>query len=135
MTVTDNDDTGDRQNVLVVDDDRKLARLLGLWLERAGFSCTLAECGDQALWEIYRSEPDVLVLDVMIPHPCGIEICRHLRASGFDRPIVMISARSNPEDEEATSRAGADRFLAKPFPLEHLEGTIRELLGAPAPAT
>lgn len=114
--------------VLIVDDDQKLALILARWLGQVGFSCTVAESGDEALWSINRAEPDALVLDVMIPHPGGVEVCRHLRAGGFTGPIVMISARSNPEDRAATARAGADRFLAKPFALDALATTLRELL-------
>jgi DNA-binding response OmpR family regulator len=115
--------------VLVVDDDTKLARILAAWLEDAGFSCSIAESGDQALWAMNDGGVDALVLDVMIPHPSGVEVCRHLRAGGFAGAIVMISARSNPDDQEATSRAGADRFLAKPFALDLLVTTLREALG------
>ncbi len=121
--------TEPHRSVLVVEDDQKLSRILAAWLEQAGFACVVAESGDQALWAMNSGEPDALVLDVMIPHPSGVEVCRHLRACGFGGAIVMISARSSPGDR-AAARAGADRFLAKPFPLDDLVATLRELLDA-----
>ena len=114
--------------VLIVEDDHKLAAVLARSLERAGYPCTIAESGDQALWAVDARPPDALVVDVMIPHPSGIEVCRHLRSRGFDGPIVVISARSNADDRAAAQRAGADRFLAKPFALAELVSTLDSLI-------
>jgi DNA-binding response OmpR family regulator len=121
------------RQVLIVEDDHKLAAVLARSLERAGYTCTIAESGDQALWAVDARPldarpPDALVVDVMIPHPSGIEVCRHLRSSGFDGPIVVISARSNADDRAAAQRAGADRFLAKPFALAELVSTVDSLI-------
>lgn len=116
------------RQVLIVEDDHKLAAVLARSLERAGYTCTIAESGDQALWAVDARPPDALVVDVMIPHPSGIEVCRHLRSSGFDGPIVVISARSNADDRAAAQRAGADRFLAKPFALAELVSTLDSLI-------
>jgi two-component system response regulator MprA len=115
------------RRILVVDDDDKLAGLLVRALERAGYACAVASSGDQALWGMAAQRPDALVLDVMIPHPSGVEVCRHLRSAGFDGPIVMISARSNPDDRTTAMAAGADVFLAKPFPLADLVGCLTAL--------
>ncbi|HEY8524441.1 MAG TPA: response regulator transcription factor [Acidimicrobiales bacterium] len=121
--------TADRpRDVLVVEDDTKLAAVIVRACERAGFTCRTATSGDQALWAINDGRPDALVLDIMIPHPSGIEVCRHLRNIGYDGPIVAISARSGPDDQAAAQRAGADRFLAKPFALADLVGRLDELL-------
>jgi DNA-binding response OmpR family regulator len=111
--------------VLVVDDDDKLSDVLARSLERSGFTCLTAASGDQALWDQLIHAPDALVLDVMIPHPSGVEICGYLRARGFSGAIVMISARAQAEDRAAALRAGADAFLAKPFPLGLLVDTLR----------
>ena len=96
----------------------------------AGYVCRVATSGDQTLWAVSDHRPDALVLDVMIPHPSGVEVCRHLRSTGFRGAIVIISARSNPDDRAAAGRAGADRFLAKPFVLADLVGTLDELVKA-----
>jgi len=110
--------------VLVVDDDDKLADVLVRSLTRSGYECLVAASGDQALWDQVTHAPDALVLDVMIPHPSGVEICGYLRARGFAGAIVVISARAQAADRAAALRAGADAFLAKPFPLMLLIDTL-----------
>ncbi|MEO8698066.1 MAG: response regulator [Acidimicrobiales bacterium] len=116
-------------SVLVVDDDEKLASVIVRFLGRAGYRCTTARSGDEALWALNRSTPDAIVMDVMIPHPSGIEVCRHMRAEGFAGPIVVISARSTMGDRAAAARAGATRFLAKPFPLSELVSSLASMIG------
>jgi DNA-binding response OmpR family regulator len=117
--------------VLVVDDDAKLAGILVRALERAGYECIDAQSGDQALWAVMSGRPHAIVLDVMIPHPSGVEVCRYLRGQGWGGGIVMISARSNPDDRAAATRAGADVFLAKPFGLTELVAAVQSLVGSP----
>jgi DNA-binding response OmpR family regulator len=104
-------------DVLVVDDDVKLSSVLVRSLERAGYRCRAAHSGDEALWALNDAPPDAVVMDVMIPHPSGIEVCRHFRAIGFVGPIVVISAHADAGARSAAMRAGASDFLAKPFPL------------------
>lgn len=115
-------------SVLVVDDDLKLASVIVRCLERAGYACTAAHSGDEALWALNRQAPDAIVMDVMIPHPSGIEVCRHMRATGFAGPIIVISARSTPDDRDAATRSGATDFLAKPFPLANLLSSLDSAL-------
>ena len=118
-----------RGRVLVVDDDPKFARLAVRSLERAGYECVVGESGDQALWAVLRHQIDAIVLDVMMPHPGGMEVCRHLRANGWIGGVVIVSARSNPSDQATAARAGADAFLSKPFPLDSLVSAIDALVG------
>ena len=118
-------------NVLVVDDDEKLASVMVRFLERLTYRCTTARSGDEALWAVNRSTPDAIVMDVMIPHPSGIEVCRHMRAEGYAGPIVVISARSTPGDRAAATRAGATYFLAKPFPLADLAMSLSSVIIRP----
>jgi DNA-binding response OmpR family regulator len=115
-------------NVLVVDDDEKLASVIVRFLERVGYRCTIARSGDEALWAVNRSTPDAIVMDVMIPHPSGIEVCRHMRADGYTGPIVVISARSTPGDRAAATRAGATYFMAKPFALAELASSLASVI-------
>jgi DNA-binding response OmpR family regulator len=124
-----------RGRVLVVDDDPKFASVAVRSLERAGYECVTGESGDQALWAVFEHKPDVIVLDVMMPHPSGIEVCRHLRARGWTGGLVIVSARSNPADRATAVRAGADAFLGKPFPLGELVAAVDALApqgGTPA---
>lgn len=116
------------RHVLIVEDDHELAAVLARALQRAGYTCATAGSGGQALSAVDARPPDALVVDVMIPYPGGIEVCHHLRRSGFDGPIVVISARSNADDRAAAQRAGANRFLAKPFALAELVSTLDSLI-------
>jgi two-component system response regulator MprA len=106
--------------ILLVEDDAKLADVLARFLRRAGYACAIAESGDKALWELNDYVPAGIVLDVMIPHPGGIEVCRHMRTCGYEGRIVVMSARSTPDDQAVARRAGADVFLSKPFALRDL---------------
>ncbi|WP_158553925.1 response regulator transcription factor [Micromonospora deserti] len=115
---------GERGVVLVVEDDRKLARIVVRMLERAGYRCVTGASADQALRAVDEHHPDAIVLDVMIPGPTGIEVCRHLRADGWVGGVIMISARSSPADRATATAAGADAFLGKPFPLAQLVSTV-----------
>jgi DNA-binding response OmpR family regulator len=114
--------------VLVVDDDPKFVRIAVRRLERAGYDCVTGESGDHALWAVADQHPDVIVLDVMMPHPSGIEVCRHLRADGWTGGVVVVSARSSPADRAAAERAGSDVFLGKPFPLDDLVSAVGRLI-------
>jgi DNA-binding response OmpR family regulator len=114
--------------VLVVDDDPKFVDITVRSLERAGYECITGGSGDQALWSVLDSHPDVIVLDVMIPHPSGIEVCRHLRVDGWTGGVVVVSARSSVSDRATAERAGADVFLGKPFPLSELVGVVDALV-------
>jgi DNA-binding response OmpR family regulator len=120
-----------RGRVLVVDDDPKFARLAVRALELAGYECLVGDSGDQALWAVLRRHIDAIVLDVMMPHPSGMEVCRHLRANGWTGGVVIVSARSNPNDQATAARAGADAFLSKPFPLDELVSAIGALVRNP----
>ena len=96
------------------------------------YTSAAAESGDQALWAVTAHEPAGLILDVMIPHPSGLEVCRHLRSDGYGGAIVVISARGNPDDRAAALRAGADAFLAKPFTLSDLTDSLDAALATRA---
>jgi two-component system, OmpR family, response regulator len=118
-----------RGRVLVVDDDPKFAGIVVRCLDRAGYECVVADSGDQALLAVREHDPDAIVLDVMMPPPDGIEVCRQLRADGWTGGIVMVSARSNPSDRDVAKQVNADEFLGKPFPLAELVSAINTLVG------
>lgn len=113
--------------VLVVEDDAKLASLIGRMLDRAGYRAVLAPTGDDALRLMREQRPDAVVVDVMIPHPDGIEVCRKFRRDGWGGPIIAVSARSSPDHCRRTIEAGADAFLGKPFRLADLVATLDDL--------
>ena len=110
--------------VLVVEDDERLGPLVGRMLARAGYVWELATTGDDALRAMRERRPDAVVVDVMIPHPDGIEVCRQFRRDGWAGPMLAMSARNSPDDRRRVLAAGADAFLAKPFPLGDLVASL-----------
>ncbi|MBP2335899.1 two-component system response regulator MprA [Saccharothrix coeruleofusca] len=114
--------------VLVVDDDEAVRRSLTQALRRDGYQVSVAVDGAQALDEVGRVRPEVIVLDVLLPEPNGLEICRRLRRRGDRTPILMLTARDLVEDRVAGLDAGADDYLVKPFALDELRARLRALL-------
>jgi two-component system response regulator MprA len=113
---------------LVVDDDEAVRRSLVQALRRDGYEVSIAVDGPQALDELSRVQPEVIVLDVLLPEPNGLEICRRLRRRGDRTPILMLTARDLVEDRVAGLDAGADDYLVKPFALDELRARLRALL-------
>ena len=119
----------DVRRVLVVEDDEKFAGLLARAFSHLGFSAALAVTGDGALDAMREDRPfSAVVLDIMIPHPDGIEVCHQLRRDGWDGPIVIISALDGSDTRTRARSAGADVFLPKPFRLEELMDAVATLV-------
>ncbi|WP_194906556.1 response regulator transcription factor [Catenulispora rubra] len=114
--------------ILVVDDDPAVRRALEHALRRDGYQVALAASGTEALSEHAENPPDALVLDVMMPEPNGLEICRRLREVGDGTPILLLTARDLIDDRVAGLDAGADDYLVKPFALAELRARLRALL-------
>ena len=114
--------------ILVVDDDPAVRRALEHALRRDGYQVSLAASGTEALSEHAENPPDALVLDVMMPEPNGLEICRQLRGAGDGTPILLLTARDLIDDRVAGLDAGADDYLVKPFALAELRARLRALL-------
>jgi two-component system response regulator MprA len=114
--------------VLVVDDDDAVRRSLAHALTRDGYEVAVAADGATALASLAAGRHDAVVLDILMPEPNGLEVCRTLRARGDRTPILMLTARDLVADRVAGLDAGADDYLAKPFALEELRARIRALL-------
>lgn len=114
--------------ILVVDDDRAVRESLRRSLSFNGYSVELAHDGVEALEKIAAERPDALVLDVMMPRLDGLEVCRQLRSTGDDLPILVLTARDSVSERVAGLDAGADDYLPKPFALEELLARMRALL-------
>jgi two-component system, OmpR family, response regulator MprA len=114
--------------ILVVDDDRAVRESLRRSLAFNGYSVDLAQDGLEALDLIAGDRPDALVLDVMMPRLDGLEVCRQLRSTGDDLPILVLTARDSVSERVAGLDAGADDYLPKPFALEELLARLRALL-------
>jgi DNA-binding response OmpR family regulator len=123
--------------VLVAEDDRKQAHLIQLYLEREGHSVLVVSDGRRALEQTRARQPDLLVLDVMMPGVDGFDVCRILRAES-DLPILLLTARSTEDDKLLGLDLGADDYVTKPFSPRELAARVRALLrrvGKGAPAT
>ena len=114
--------------ILVVDDDRAVRESLRRSLQFNGYQVDLANDGQQALESVSSARPDAMVLDVMMPRVDGLEVCRRLRGTGDDLPILVLTARDTVSDRVAGLDAGADDYLPKPFALEELLARLRALL-------
>ncbi|WP_067474111.1 response regulator transcription factor [Nocardia amamiensis] len=114
--------------ILVVDDDRAVRESLRRSLTFNGYSVDLAVDGVDALEKATAQRPDALVLDVMMPRLDGLEVCRRLRSTGDDLPILVLTARDSVSERVAGLDAGADDYLPKPFALEELLARLRALL-------
>src|SRR6478609_2307593 len=113
--------------VLVVDDDTALSEMIGIVLRSEGFEPVFCADGDEAL-EIFRaSQPDLVLLDLMLPGKDGTEVCRLIRAeSGV--PIVMLTAKADTVDVVLGLESGADDYIAKPFKPKELIARVRARL-------
>ena len=114
--------------VLIADDDRAIRDALTRALGLEGYDVVQANDGNTALSLIESTQPDVAILDVMMPNIDGLTVCRVLRAEHNRLPILMLTARTETPDRVAGLDAGADDYLAKPFDLDELLARLRALL-------
>ena len=117
--------------ILVVDDERAVRESLRRALELEGYQIELAADGSEALVRLMEngdSQPDAVILDVLMPGVDGLEVCRRLRRSGNSVPVLMLTARDEIENRVAGLDAGADDYVTKPFALEELVARVRALL-------
>jgi two-component system phosphate regulon response regulator PhoB len=117
-------------NILVVEDEDSLATLLQYNLEKEGYKVALAGDGEEALIQVDERQPDLVVLDWMLPKVSGIEVCRRLRGRAETRniPILMLTARGEESDRIRGLDTGADDYVIKPFSMNELSARIRAVL-------
>ncbi|MFI9649933.1 response regulator transcription factor [Streptomyces sp. NPDC052040] len=116
------------QTVLLAEDDRAIRHALERALTLEGYQVTAVADGVEALAQAHRTQPDVLVLDVMMPGIDGLQVCRVLRAEGDRTPILMLTALVETADRIAGLDAGADDYVVKPFDVEEVFARLRALL-------
>jgi len=118
------------REVLVVEDEPDIRRLVVLHLERDGFRCRTATSGSDALREVKTAVPDLVVLDLMLPELDGLEVCRRLRGdtSTASVPIIMLTAKSDEVDRIVGLEVGADDYVGKPFSPKELVARVRAVL-------
>jgi DNA-binding response OmpR family regulator len=115
--------------VLIVDDDRHMRRLVRYLLEKDGLECFEAEDGIEALAEARRLEPQVMVLDVMLPGLDGYSVCKMLKYGEHMTGIriIMLTSRTKPIDKETGYHTGADLYLTKPFEPDELVSAVKSM--------
>jgi two-component system response regulator MtrA len=124
------------QSVLIVDDEPMARQLLRLMLVRAGFNVSEAEDGFDALEKVRSSQPDIVLLDVMMPGIDGFSVCQTLRKqeNTSNLPIIMLSAKTDLESINEGLRVGATKYLTKPISPEDLTQHVRDALNDVAPS-
>ena len=122
--------------VLVVEDEEAISHLLKYNLTAEGFDVTVVDDGDDALMAADETQPDIILLDWMLPNVSGIEICRQLRARKETReiPVIMLTARAEEEDRLRGFDKGADDYVTKPFSMKELVARIHAVLRRANPA-
>lgn len=124
--------------ILIAEDDRAVREALDRALRLEGYETSLAAHGSEALEALERGgRVDAVVLDILMPHVNGLDVCRRLRSRGDRTPVLMLTARHEVGDRVAGLDAGADDYLTKPFALDELLARIRALLrrAGPPPET
>lgn len=121
--------------ILVVDDEPAVRDALTAGLAFEGYDVRQASDGVAALAEVDREPPDLVLLDILMPHMDGLTVCRRLRSGGNDVGVLMLTARDTVGDRVTGLDAGADDYLAKPFELDELLARVRALLRRSEAAT
>jgi len=119
--------------VLVVDDEVKMVKLVRTYLEGAGFDVVVAYDGQEALTVFRHEQPDLVVLDLMLPRIDGLDVARTMRR-GSDVPIIMLTARAEEADRLIGLELGADDYVVKPFSPRELVARVRAVLRRTTPA-
>ncbi len=121
--------------ILIVEDERKIARLIQLELEHEGYETGMAYTGTEGLAEFQEHDWDLLLLDVMLPELSGLEVLRRIRANDDQTPVILLTARDALPDKVSGLDLGANDYITKPFQIEELFARIRVWLRHPASAS
>ncbi|NLB89307.1 MAG: response regulator transcription factor [Syntrophomonadaceae bacterium] len=114
--------------ILVVDDEESLVRLITYNLNKEGYSTIHLYEGSEVLATVHREEPDLIILDLMLPGKDGIEICREIRTAQMDVPIIMLTAKDEEIDKVLGLEMGADDYVTKPFSVRELLARVKAVL-------
>ena len=114
-------------SVLIVEDDHNIAELLQMYLEKEGYAVTLAGDGAQGLAKFRAIQPDLVLLDIMMPVMDGWAVCRVIRSES-QTPVIMLTAKDETEDKVAGLRQGADDYITKPFEMREVLARIEAVL-------
>jgi DNA-binding response OmpR family regulator len=116
------------EKVLVVDDNPNIISFVQQALERQGYAVTTARDGLEALYQVEMAHPDLIILDIEMPAPDGLEVCRQLRERGDETPIIFLTVRDSITDLELGFEFGADDYVTKPFDVRELLARVKARL-------
>ncbi|MDD5131556.1 MAG: response regulator [bacterium] len=119
-----------KKKILIVDDEKQIARMLKIRMEASGYEADVANDGLEGLAKVQQSQPDLIILDVMMPKMDGFEVCRKLKDDPVFKsiPVLMLSVKAEEKATDLGVIAGADDYMPKPFEPEILMEKIRKLL-------
>ena len=115
------------KKILIVEDDDNIRELLRLYLEREGYEILEAENGAAGMSRWKADQPDLILLDVMMPVMDGWQVCREIRESGSTTPIIMITAKGETMDKVTGLEMGADDYIVKPLEMQEVVARVRAL--------
>lgn len=122
----------DAMRILLVEDDERIARFVAKGLREQAYAVDEVASGEAALYQVSLTSYDIVILDVMIPSPDGFAVCKEIRKSGQQVPILMLTARDTVEDRIQGLDYGADDYMTKPFEFRELLARLRALLRRPS---
>jgi len=116
-----------KPKILVVDDEKSIAEILKYSLEKEGYQVIMAHHGLEAIEKAYHESPDLIILDIMLPHKDGLEVCQEIRAH-IDIPIIMLTAKETEVDKIIGLELGADDYVTKPFSTREVIARVKAIL-------
>ena len=130
----------EKKTVLIVEDEKSIVDILRFNLEKEGYRCVAAYDGEAGLNAALSENPDLILLDVMLPKMIGFDVCRALREKGNNVPVIILTAREEEEDKVLGLEIGADDYITKPFSMRELMARVkanirRTVMQSPAPET
>ena len=122
-----------KQKILIVDDDNNIAELISLYLTKECYECRIVNDGEEALKEVETFQPNLVLLDLMLPGIDGYQVCREIRHKS-NLPIIMLSAKGEVFDKVLGLELGADDYIIKPFDSKELVARVKAVLRRFQPA-
>lgn len=117
-----------QQKILIVEDEQSIQKLLEFTLQQANYTTILANDGEEGIEKVLDENPDLIILDLMLPKIDGIEICRMLRKQDIETPIIMLTAKGEEMDKLIGLEMGADDYMTKPFSPREVAARVKAVL-------
>ena len=115
----------EKKTVLIVEDEKSIVDILRFNLEKEGYACLTAYDGQDGLDKAINCNPDIVLLDVMLPKMIGFDVCRTLREQGNNVPVIILTAREEEADKVLGLESGADDYITKPFSMRELMARVK----------